>query len=168
MPATNPVSYTSVDQILLSAPFIGSASNLTSALVYQYAGFVEAKMNAKLAKLYGLPFTAQIPLLTALATELSVFEVLSKRVTAQFTDQQNRGNPFISGRKAAWEMLDAIANGEMVLLDSSGSTVGASTSAIAIESTTQDYVPTFNEGPLENTEIDPSKLDDILAAQGLS
>lgn len=167
MPATLPVSYTSASLCLISFPPLGSASNVNSAVIALYAGQEEAYMNSKLGKLYTLPFTEEIPVLTAIATDLTIAALLTKRVTAHFTTVQNRDNPFIALRKQTMEFLDKIADGEIQMLTASGAVVPVNTSGIEVYSTTKTYNPTFHEGQWTDMVVDPNKLQDILNARGL-
>jgi phage gp36-like protein len=163
---TDVASYTTVERILSEVPAIGSASNVTSLIVCRYAANVEAKINAKLSRLYTLPFTNDIPVLTALATDLTIFDLLTKRVTAHFTDQQNTQNPYISLRKDAWAMVDEISEGNIPLITSSGVAIAAATS-VAITSNTKGYQPTFHNGKWEDMIQDPDRIDAQLSDRGL-
>jgi hypothetical protein len=167
MPATLPVSYTSVGYIGSAFPAVFSAANVTSAVVAHYAGMEEAIINAKLAKLYALPFTQEVPLLTALSTDLTIAAILTKRTAAHFTTEQNQANPFIATRKRAMDMVEQIAKGELALLSASGQIIETSNEGIEVWTSTMDYKSTFHEGRIEDMIVDPDKLDNILSDRGL-
>lgn len=167
MPATVVVSYTSVSRINSAFPSIGSVSNITSAIVAQYAGDVEAEINARISKRYVLPLAVDCPILTAIATREAIFRTLVQRALIQFPAVQQGAHPLQLQHKDDQALLEKLANGEMQLVDSSGAVLAADTTQLQVYSTTKGYVPTFHEGALEDMVQDPNKLDDILADRGL-
>ena len=165
--ATLPVSYTSVSRINSAFPAITSVSNITSGIVAQYAGDVEAEINANLSKRYSLPLTVDCPLLIAVATREAIYRLAVQRGLVQFPPIQQGQHPMQVQHKEDQKLLERLMNGEMQLVDSSGGVVAANTTQMDVYSTTMNYVPTFHEGAWEDTVQNQSKLDDILADRDL-
>lgn len=159
MPATLPVSYTSVPYILLTVPEVGSHSNTTSASLAHYAGKAEAEINGRINKLYQLPFGVDVPLLTTLATDLAVYYTLTRR---PLVNPQSKSDPWLQKFKESRDLLDKIASGEIQLIDSNGSAIAQSTTIMDFHSTTKDYLPTMHEAEPEDWVQDPDKVQDAL------
>lgn len=167
MPATFPVSYTSVSRIHSAFPAINSVVAVTSAMIAQlWAGPVEAEINARLSKRYALPIVGECPLLTGIATREAIYRVTLERGLVQFPPPQQGRHPLQVNHAEDQKMLDRIMAGEVELfiVNSDGSYSGllpASTEELEVWSTTKDYLPTMHEGRWEGMIQDPSKLDDI-------
>ena len=156
---TSVVSYTSVLAVLRTVPAINSMTNIASADVAHHAARVEALMNAKLSRSYALPFTSALPLLEAVATDLTIYDIIAKR---NITMTRNEDNDWPSRFKSAEKLLDQIASGELPLITSSGSAITPSAGAARVWSSTQAYTPTFNEDASSVTMTqDQDKLDAI-------
>ena len=159
MVTTFPVSYTTVSDILNTLPAINSITNIASADIAYYAGKVESKMNAKLAQGFALPFTSDINVLTTLATDLSCYEIMAKRL---FVQGFSKESPWPDRFKEAEEMLDDIVQGKYPLLDSSNTIIETKdTGNFLVKSNTQGYEPTFTEMDDTLNRVDPDKLDDL-------
>ena len=159
MATTFPVSYTTVSDVLNTLPAINSISNIVSADIAYYAGKVESKMNAKLAKGFALPFTSNINVLTTLSTDLTCYEIMAKRI---FTQGFSKDSPWPDRFKEADDMLDDIVSGKVPLLDSSSEIIETKdTGNFLVKSNTQDYNPTMTEMDDTLSTIDPDKLDDL-------
>lgn len=161
------VSYTSVARINQAFPAISSVSNITSAVMAQYADGVEAEINAKIAKRYTLPLTVTCPLLTAIATRETIYRIAVQRALVQFPPAQQGQHPMLTQHKDDQKLLEQIAEGEVQLIDVTGIAIAANTADVEVYSTTKNYVPTFHEGSWVDTVQDPSKLGDIDADRGL-
>lgn len=162
-PTTLPVSYTTVDDVFTALPAIGSVSNVTSGVVATTAGRVEAKMNGKLAKAYALPITVDsgmsIPLLNAISTDLTCYELMAKFV---FVQGMAKKSEWPDRFKEAMELLDDIVDGAIPLMNSSMEVIDASAGASSVPwSSSEDYYPTMNEDSFINHAIDEDKLDDV-------
>ena len=166
MAYTLPVSYTTVSLVTSAYPAINSVSNINSAVVAQFAGTVEAQINAKISKKYTLPIAGDCPILTAIATRETIYRIAVQRLLAQFPPAQQGQHPMQVQHKEDLAILDEIASGEMQLIavNSDGSfsvLIAADTAQMEIFSTTKGYVPTMHEGDWGGMVIDPNKLDDI-------
>lgn len=168
MPATSPVSYTSVTRINSAFPMLSSVANITSAVLAQYAGDVEAEINAHIAQRYVLPLTNDVPLLTAIATREAIYRITVQRALIQFPPVQQGRHPLQVQHIDDQALLKQIAEGDLPLVTTSGVTITEDQTAVVIYSTTQGYVPTFSEGAWPDQVQDPSKLDDDLSNRGLA
>lgn len=167
MPATLPVSYTSVSRINSAFPMIHSVSNITSVVVAQYAGDVEAEINALISKRYALPLTVECPILTAIATREAIYRIAIQRALVQFPPAQQGQHPMLTQHRDDQKLLDRIATGDIQLVDNAGAVIAGDTSQVEVYSTTKDYLPTFHEGDWGDMVQDEDKLDDIEADRNL-
>ena len=167
MPATSPVSYTSVTRINSAYPAISSVTNMTSGVVAQYAGDVESEINAKISKQYTLPLSVDCPLLTAIATRETIYRIAVQRLLVQFPAAQQGQHPLQVQHKDDQSLLKDIMDGKLQLVDASGAVMAIDASQIEVFSTTKNYVPTFSEGSMLDNIQDQDKLDDKLRDRGL-
>src|SRR6266850_1531279 len=142
MPPTLPVSYTSVTQMYLVLPDLGSSANVTSAQLANFAGGAEAQINATIVQKYTLPITGDIGILTTLATEIAIYKVLSQRL---FSAERLATSPWPDRYRDSLATLDRIAAGELLLVTTSGQIVAGRLDTAEIYYTTKDCVPTFWE-----------------------
>ena len=161
MPITLPVSYTSVSRVHSAFPMITSVSNISSGVVAQFAGDVEAEINGRISTRYALPLTVECPILTAIATREAIYRIAVQRALVQFPPAQQGAHPMQVQHRDDQKLLDLIASGSIKLVDSSGAQILADVTQAEIYSTTKDYLPTFHEGDWGDTIQDPDKLDDI-------
>lgn len=165
--ATLPVSYTSVTRINSAFPSISSVSNINSAIIAQYAGDVEAEINALVSKRYTLPLTVEVPILIAIATREAIYRIAVQRALVQFPPAQQGQHPMQVQHKDDQALLTKIADGDIQLIDSLGAVIAVDATQLEIYSTTKNYVPTFHEGSWVDTVQDQDKLDDIDADRDL-
>lgn len=165
MPATLTVSYTSVQLMLKTLPEVGSVSTVTSELLAHYAGRAEAEINARIGFRYSLPLGVDVPILTALATDLGLYYALSRK---PLVGSQSKADPWLERFKEARDLLKEITEGKIELLDSDGGVLSQRTDNVQFHSTTMDYLPTFFEGGVpEDWQQDPDKTTDDLDARDL-
>lgn len=164
MPATLPVSYTSVTLMLATLAELGSVTTITSALLAHYAGKAEAEMNARLARAYAMPIAVNVPVLTAIATDLACYHVLSRKPLA---GPGSKSDPWLERFKEVRELLESISKGELPLTDVDGSTVDQRTDLAPAWSTTRDQTPTMSELDAEDWIVDPDKIDSELDKRDL-
>ena len=168
MPSTLPCSYTSVGLVNSAFPAIHSVSQITSSVIAQVAGSVEAEINARISKRYTLPLGFDCPILTAIATRETIYRIAVQRALVHFPPAQQGAHPMYMQHKDDQELLKMIAAGEIQLVTSSGAVVAADTTQMEIYSTTMDYEPTFHEGDWPDMIQDQDKIDDELADRGLT
>lgn len=162
MPATLPVSYTSVQLILQAVPEIGSISTVTSLVVAHYAGRAEAELNARVGLRYTLPLASCPPLLTALATDLACYYLLTRK---PLVGNQTKGDAWFDKFKEARDTVKELVEGKIELLDADGSaSYTARTDNNHFYSNTMGYLPTFFDGATgpEEFELDSDKTTDDL------
>lgn len=153
------LKYTTVSRMLSVLPMIGSVSNLSSSdIVNLFAIPAESIIDGYLVRNYTLPIAGTIPILQALADDISLYRILSRRV---FTQEKLQDSVWPDRFKEAEEMLQKIADGEILLVDSNGNLVTARTDLADVRSTKDSYLPTFHEGAAGSHVQDPNKLDDI-------
>ena len=157
MPSTYPVSYTTCSLMMTTLPEIGSVSTITSDHLVTFAGQAEAEINARLSKQYAIPFTFVVPVLQTLATDFAIYRLLTRRL---YTAQRLKDSPWPDRYAECSSLLADIANGNISLLDSTGTIVGARTDVQQVYSTTKNNIPTFFEGHIGDCVQDPDKIDD--------
>lgn len=160
-PYTLAITYTAVSRVNSAFPAIQSVSNINSAIISQYCGDVEAEINLYVGKRYALPLTVDCPILTAIATRETIYRIAVQRALVQFPAAQQGKAPLQVQHEDDQAMLKMIADGELVLISSSGDVISVDLSALQIYSTSKTYVPTFHEGPWTEQIQDSNKLRDI-------
>lgn len=150
-------TYTTVSNMLAVVAAIGSNSNLTSAALHGAIVNAEALVNGRIARQYSLPIASTpVPLLTAIATDLSLYRVLAMSV---FTQEQLKDSQWPRVFKEAMATLDQIAAGGLSLVDSAGAIVSPRGDLAPALSSTSDYLPTFTELEPVDWVQDSEKLD---------
>ena len=167
MPLTLPCSYTSVGLVNSAFPAIHSVSQITSTVIAQIAGSVEAEINARISKRYALPLGFECPILTAIATRETIYRLVVQRALINFPPAQQGQHPLQVQHKDDQDLIKLIASGEIQIVTSSGAAVAADTTQIEIYSTTMDYLPTFHEGDWPDMVQDQDKIDDALRDRDL-
>lgn len=119
---------------------------------------VEANINSCIGTRYTLPFSSTPPVLRSLASELSLLKVMDRF----FTGETNSENPTVDKRKEdAQKLLDEIANGEKVLLNSSLEVIGQRTDLTGLENTTENVQPIFDLDNVSRSVVDPDLIEDL-------
>lgn len=137
------VTYTDIDRIFDTLPELKTDTDLTSAHMVIFVEDAEAEMNAKLRSKYAVPVLGEVPLLTSIATDCSIYRVLSRRI---FTAERLENSVWPDRYKECMETLNAVAKGELTLVDSAGTIISADTTAESFQSTTAGDHQTFWEG----------------------
>lgn len=150
--------YTSVATVAGLYPMVGSVTTLTSADLYKFAYDAEAMVDGYVARLYDTTSTAGIPLLEALATDITMYNVLAKRI---FTQERLKDSGWPDRFKEAKDTLKEIAEGTISLVVSGGTLNSVRTDRAQIWSTTKGYVPTIAELDERLHRVDPDKIDDL-------
>ncbi len=156
MATTYPSSYSTVEDIYQTLPQVGSVSNVTSANIQYQIGRVEATMNAKLSRVYTLPFSQSILQLTTISTELTIYELMKRfSVLSKLKDAKDS-----SQYKDAMTLLEDIVSGKVPLLDASFVVIskpdGAGQKAF---SNNMGFTPTFSEDSFTSGDTDTEKFD---------
>ena len=164
---TLPVSYSSVTRVTSAFPLVNTVTAITSAIIAQFIGDVEAEINGRISNKYPLPLTVECPILTAIATREAIYRIAVQRALIQFPPAQQGQHPMQVQHRDDQKLLDLIAAGSIKLVDSSGSQIPADITQVEIFSTTMNYIPTFHEGSWTDMVVDPNKIDDIEAERDL-
>ena len=151
------VTYTDVGRVLDTLPDLKQDTELSSAHVVIFIEDAEAEMNAKLRANYEVPVTGEVPLLKAIATDCSIYRILSRRI---FTQERLEASTWPDRYKECKELLDDLADGSITLVDSAGAIISSSTTAARIQSNTGGFHPTFWEGGEFEQRRDPDKITD--------
>jgi phage gp36-like protein len=124
----------------------------------------EAEINGHIARLYTLPITVPVPLLTSLANEIAIYRI--------FTSRPFQGAPrpvetqWVERYKTAVAILLQVAAGTMLLVDATGVLVTQSHDISGAWSSTMNYTPTFGEGQDQGFTVDVNKIEAESARRG--
>lgn len=155
-------SYSNVQRVLDYYPAIGSATNITSATIFEYIEGVNNEIDLMLSKRYTLPLSNFCPVLGGVATRMAVCDLLTIRGMAQWDGDAKVANPFYARLREARKQLEQIRDGEAQLLDSSGQVVAERTDIVGAWSNTMGSNPTMHEGEFTDMIEDPNKIQTLL------
>lgn len=157
-----PPQYGSVGGVYMQFPAIGSVSVITSHVVETYLMDAEAWMEGQLAGNYAAYFPISVntaPVLRVIA-QTRCMAVLLRRFYTQ--EKENASDWVKSWFDDAKEMIEPFLTGSSQLLPGLVQTITADG---LILSNVSGYVPTFDVGPMEETYVDPNRLNDISNAR---
>lgn len=156
------MTYATVTEVINTLPQIGQVSTLTSAAILTAIIRAESIIDASISRRYVVPVTPTPPLLTTLSCDLTIYRLMTRRL---FSGEQMNKSDWPEKYKEAMEMLQAIADGSLQLVNSAGAVIVPTVGADIAWTNTQGYTPTFNEDGDLNSVIDPDKLVDIDASR---
>jgi phage gp36-like protein len=156
VPTTRPFSYSTVSDLYFLAPEVGSLTAIPSADVAGFGGKAQEWVDAKISKLYTLPFATTPRPLQSITEDIALY-YLYRRL---YTSDRFNASPWPDRYKDAMAMLDLIASGDLTLIDSSGAVVTGRTDIVEVWSNTMGYVPTFSELSIYQTVRDSDKMQD--------
>ncbi len=159
--------YTTVTRINSAFPSLSSVTNITSAIIDQYATDVEAEIDARIIARYTLPLASVPAILAAISTRETIYRITVQRALIQFPPAQQGRHPLQQQHIDDQKLLTDIVKGDLSLVASGGSEIAPSLAKMEIYSTTMNYVPTFSEGAQTDQIQDEDKLDDDLTNRGL-
>lgn len=163
MATVRPFSYSSVSDLYMLAPEVGSLTAMSSADVAGFGGKAQELVNAKIVKLYSLPLAATYAPLQTITEDIALYYVFRRL----YTSERFNDSPWPDKYKEAMDLLDQIASGALSLVSSDGAIVAGRTDVVEVWSNTKDYIPTFSElGRLDQVQ-DDDKLDDEAARRDL-
>ena len=158
-------NYSNVSLMMVSYPYIGSLTTVTSANMAMCVRDAEAVINAKLGDLYTVPVAGSPPVLETIATTMAVYDILIKFMT---TAGSIKDHPWHKKYENMLIMLDKLASGDMTLINSAGTTIDGDSSSPQVWSNTMNYQPTFADGlSVVQAHVDPDKIDDEEGARDL-
>ncbi len=159
------LKYTTVERIFDVEPMIGSLTDLSSGqIVTAFAEPAESQIDAAIVRNYDLPISGTVPLLQAIADDISIYRILSRRV---LTSQQLKDSAWPDKFREAMEDLARISKGDVLLVDDTGNELTTRADLAQVSSNTKNYNPTFHEGSELDWVRDPNKIDDILSDRDL-
>jgi len=133
-------------------------ANLTDEDLGFFITMAEAEINGCIGQRYTLPFSSTPPLMRNVASELSLVKVLDRF----FTGETNSENPTQDRRRTdIHNLIDSIANGEKVLLNSSKEVIGQRTDNTGFLNTTGTLQPVFDLDDPSRSVIDPDLIEDL-------
>ena len=153
------VKYTTVARMLDMFPSLGSASTVTSAQTVVYIEHAESEIDAKIARMWTLPLTSVPGIIQTIASEIAMEKMMSQRIMLQ---SQLKDSVWPKSFARAYELLDEIASGQYLLVDSAGAILAQQTSHAPIITTTDGYLPAVADGitnPVD-WQIDRNKVED--------
>lgn len=137
---------------------VQSMTSVNTATIVHFIKQAESIMNGKLAKLYSVPIS-ESAMLETIATDLACYRLLRRL----FTQEKKNTSSWVDQFEGADDDLDAIMKGEISLVNSTGGVIAKSVAQVW--SNNEDYNPTFDEASMENSFVDPDKLEDISDAK---
>lgn len=160
-------SFTNVQAVIDIYPAVGSASAVSSATIFGYIEDVTNEIDSKIGRRYALPLSSGAPVLQSIAKRMSLYDLLTIRMMAEWTKEDMKNASFFERLKEAREQLDEIAEGTQLLYSSSGELIVQRTDIVEVWSNHKDTNPTFHEAGEYDTVQDPDKIDTILGDRGL-
>ena len=152
--------YTTFSAVMALEPMIGSLSDLSSSNLFtQFIMPVEGRINAELSRRYPVPIASGSPILEGIASDMVVYRALRRA----FSQDQLKDSVWPTAFKEAADLLQKIAEGKVLLVNSAGTTIDQGGTVASPVSNTQGYLPTFHEGGSWMDQIkDANRSDDEL------
>ncbi len=133
--------------------------SLNVSLLTDHITRADNLINAKIASRYDISsFSTNPSLLILLSQDISSYYLMRSQYSS---DDQNL-NEWTMKFKESIAILDQIRNGDMDLVGEDSALISEDNRKDTITSSTEDFDPTFNEGPGLNQQIDSTKLDGLL------
>jgi phage gp36-like protein len=155
-------AYTTVARVLQADPQIGSVSDITSEQIATiFIADAEAMIDSYLAKYYTTPISVAsvtFPVLTAIATDITIYRILSHRV---FTQERLKNSVWPDRFKEGITWLEGIAEGSVTLVGDDGTVPPDIQTNVEMWSNTRGYIPTMSELDEEYSNVDTVKIDDL-------
>jgi len=155
------VAYVTLAEVQAAQP---ETLEISQSVVQQAIDAGAAEIDGYIARYYVLPLTVTAPLLKALNVDIALYRLYASRVAFQEAPRP-QDITWETRYKTAIAILLKLANGDMVLTDSTGAVVPQSDTGAAW-STTMNYTPTFGEGAEQGFMVDPDKIDDEAGRRG--
>lgn len=154
-----PASYTTVENVKVLVTAVASVTTLNSEAMAAFIGRAQAMVDAALAKRYNIPFGGPPPIIETVTTDIAAYEILRRLFTQQRANKSEWAESF---KDTGAALLKSLAEGKAVIVTASGTVLEGRNDIADVWSSTQDYLPTFHEGPAEAAWQDPDKIDDLL------
>ena len=132
-----------------------TSDSIGSSTFSVYMDKAEAIVNSAVGKKYSLPFTTVPPIIRDISFEIAAYYTIR---AFSSRDWPNR-NEMLDDFKTAFEMLEKIRTGDIVLADTSGSLI-AQLSGL-VKSNTSNYYPIFDVDTDTAWKVDDNRASDI-------
>lgn len=144
---------------MVGTVFDTATTNLASACIYD----AESEIKKQLSKRYDFaasPFltTTTIPPIVTYMTETLALGYMYENMARGSKEGHQRADRYI---KRVMDNLTSLQDGDVQLMDSSGSLITEITGDWIVRGTNSSYSPTFNEDDPTSWAVDQDKLDDI-------
>ena len=144
-------STTAIYTALPKLPNTNTANNysICADILSLHIRRADGLINGKCARRYSVPFSPVPPYIRTIAEDIVCYYVMRSFYSQ---DAQNRSEYLEEFKDKALEDLDAIMNGDIDLVDTSGSAVPVQEDEVVdrVSSNTQDYQPFFDiDDPLD-------------------
>lgn len=156
------MTYSTVSHMLATVPVVSSRTNANSADLNGFLKRAEGIMDSRLARRYALPLVGSYQILNHVATDLSVYFFLTRRV---FTQEKANESSWPDRFKESFGLLQEIADGVIPLVGEDGVVAPVSEALMDVWSNTLAYNATMTEDDPLNQFIDEDKIDDIRDAR---
>lgn len=154
-----PASYSTVENVQLVLSAIGSVTSINSASIAALIGRGQARVDARLARRFEVPFAGPPPIIETITTDLAAYEILRRLFTAQRMNNSEWPDRF----RDADKLLQELADGKAEIVTASGTVLQGRNDVAEIWSSSENYLPTFHEGPIGTQVRDSDKISDLLS-----
>lgn len=151
---------TSILSQLPGLPQTSGASGYTStlSLIASHITRADNLINGKIASRYDVSSfndttTSIPPLLTSISEDIAAYYTFR----SQFSGDNYNINEWVEKYQECIQKLDEIRNGDMDLVDTDHNLIGGSSTTLTIQSNTDTFTPTFDEGPVLDWSVDGDK-----------
>lgn len=139
-----------------------TTSEMSDALIENKIAYAESIINAYVAWRYNVPFTTAPALIKTICIDIAAYYVLRTLFTRDGVNRNDYLDDFLlkhlDTSKKTGTLYD-IYNGDITVVDASGNEPAANTNMI--ESSTEDYIPTFDVDSDLEWAVDSNRLEDI-------
>ena len=158
------MAYSSLTAVVLNNPKFpqtttASGWSAVSVVITKHIARCDGIIDGKCARRYALPFDPVPPLIRSIAEDMVTVKTL---ISFYSQDNQNR-TEWIDEFDEAMALLNEIKDGELDLVDTSGSAVSTRDSQASdiIQSSNMNYAPFFNVDDPTEWHFDQDLLDDV-------
>ena len=158
------MAYCSTTAIMIILPSLPNTTSMsghsqTVQLIEKHVNRADSIINSKCARRYSVPFDPVPSLIRSCSEEITAWFVYR----SEFGQSNRRVSKHEYEYRDAMDWLDSIFNGELSLVDTSGSLVNemSTTSQSLVDSNNIDYQSFFDEDDVFKWKVDSDKLDSI-------
>lgn len=142
----------------------------TVSIISNHVTRADAFINAKLARRYGVPFTATPPLIALIAEDIVSYYTYRSLYAQDNQNTSTRLSEYAGpdGTITAFALLEQIRLGEMDLVNTAGNLISETTSEQddSVEMTNEEWTPIFDVDDTLDQAVDTDRLSDIADRRG--